>query len=183
MLRRAFLPILLAVSVLPVAIVTAESAAAAGTLQLGTKPAAPAFQPPWAPNVRETDAPDPDVLRVGSTYYAYTTGTTWGNHHRHPHVDPADDRLAHDHEPAVRLLRVPAIPPGTSLRPWQVNGSQHAPGVFFFGGRYVMFYTAQTDVGSRRALLPLGRDASTSPKGPFSDASTGPCCAATPTAA
>src|SRR5580658_10738080 len=25
------------------------------------------------------DAPDPDVLLVGSTYYAYTTGTSWGN--------------------------------------------------------------------------------------------------------
>src|SRR4051812_41057829 len=26
------------------------------------------------------DAPDPHTIRVGSTYYTYTTGTTWGNH-------------------------------------------------------------------------------------------------------
>src|ERR1700704_6674350 len=72
--------VLLAVSTLPVAIVTAVSAAAAGPLQLGPKPATPAFQPPWAANVYETTAPDPDVERFGSTFYAYTTGTNWGNH-------------------------------------------------------------------------------------------------------
>jgi hypothetical protein len=25
------------------------------------------------------DAPDPDLVRVGTTYYAFTTGTWWGN--------------------------------------------------------------------------------------------------------
>src|SRR5258708_1599561 len=40
----------------------------------------PAFAPGWAHTALDADAPDPDVVRFGSTYYAYTTGTTWGNH-------------------------------------------------------------------------------------------------------
>src|SRR4051812_23710363 len=55
-------------------------AGAAGPFALGAHPTVPAFQPPWATTIRQTDAPDPDVLRVGSIYYAYTTGTSWGNH-------------------------------------------------------------------------------------------------------
>ena len=27
----------------------------------------------------DDDAPDPAVVRFGSSYYAYTTGTSWGN--------------------------------------------------------------------------------------------------------
>ena len=49
-------------------------------------PAAPAVAAPPAPVVSASstpalaqDAPDPDVVRVGSTFYAFTTGTTWGN--------------------------------------------------------------------------------------------------------
>src|SRR5258705_5198283 len=40
---------------------------------------APAISPSNAP-AYDHDGPDPQILKVGSTYYAYTTGTTWGNH-------------------------------------------------------------------------------------------------------
>src|SRR5207253_823426 len=39
----------------------------------------PTVSPSGAPAF-DDDAPDPDLVRFGSTYYAYTTGTTWGNH-------------------------------------------------------------------------------------------------------
>jgi hypothetical protein len=105
------------------------------------------------------DAPDPHVIRVGSTYYAYTTGTTWGNH--------------------LGILKSPS-PTG----PWQVVGSalpnvpgwqqidtQNAPGVVFLAGRYVMYYNAKFLAGPRRCLSVA---TSSSPEGPFVDTSTGP---------
>ncbi|HEY5011797.1 MAG TPA: hypothetical protein VIK61_03710, partial [Acidimicrobiia bacterium] len=135
---------LLAASMLPA---TISPASAAGLLSVGSRPSAPAFQPAWAPNVRESDAPDPAVVRFGSTYYAYTTGTSWGNHIgvlTSTQPNAGWDTL---NQGRFGSSAFPSIPPGTSVRPWQVNGSQHAPGVFFVAGRYVMFYTAQTVSG------------------------------------
>ena len=157
--------VLFAVSTLPAAITPAS---AAGPLTVGSLPAVPAFQPAWAPNVRETDAPDPAVVRFGSTYYAYTTGTSWGNHIGV--LTSAQPNTAWNtlHGTRFASSAFPSIPPGTSVRPWQVNGSQHAPGVFFVAGRYVMFYTAQT-VSGHLGHYCLSIATAASPRGPFAD--------------
>ena len=33
----------------------------------------------WWQRAWNDAGPDPDIVRVGSTWYAYTTGTSWGN--------------------------------------------------------------------------------------------------------
>ena len=69
-----------AVLALSGAAVTAAPAAAVGPIGVGAHPQTPAFVPGWAHTTQDDNAPDPDVVRFGSSYFAYTTGTTWGNH-------------------------------------------------------------------------------------------------------
>ncbi|HEX4493127.1 MAG TPA: family 43 glycosylhydrolase [Acidimicrobiia bacterium] len=148
-------------------------ASAAGPLTLAAHPTVPAFQPSWATNTRQSDAPDPAVVRVGSTYYAYTTGTMWGNHIG---VLVSSQPSSGWHTLQNRSFGSSAfgsLPAGTSVRPWQINGSQHAPGVFAFAGKYVMFYTAQT-VSGHGGHYCLSVATASAPAGPFSDTSSGP---------
>jgi Glycosyl hydrolases family 43 len=169
-LRRVLVAAVIAASVAPMGM---GAAGAAVSLHVAALPTTPAFHPSWAPNVRETDASDPDVVRVGSTYYAYTTGTTWGNHIGILTSTQPDTGWNSLNGKRYGSSAFPAIPPGTSLRAWQVNTTQHAPGVFFFGNRYVMFYTAQTVSGhSGHYCLSVAR--ATGPGGPFADATTAP---------
>jgi ribosomal protein L24E len=170
LLRRVSVVALVVASVVPMGM---SAAGAAVSLHVASLPTTPAFHPSWAPNVRETDASDPDVVRFGSTYYAYTTGTTWGNHIGILTSSRPNTGWNTITGTEFGSSAFPAIPPGTSIRPWQVNTSQHAPGVFFFGGRYVMFYTAQTTSGhGGHYCLSVAR--ATSARGPFADATTGP---------
>src|SRR5260221_9820838 len=106
-----------------------------------------AFHQAWATSVRETDAPDPAVVRLGSTSYAYTTGTSWGNHIGVLTSSRPNAGWNTITGTQFNSSAFPQVPSGTSVRPWQRNGTQHAPGVFAIGGRYVMFYTAQTVSG------------------------------------
>jgi hypothetical protein len=104
------------------------------------------------------DAPDPHVVRFGSTYYAYTTGTTWGNR----------IGILKSAQPRSGWQVVGSALPTRAL--WQVNDTQNAPGVFRWAGRYVMYYNAQR-IGGRRCLSVA---TSNSPEGPFTDNTTGP---------
>jgi ribosomal protein L24E len=172
--RRVAVPVSIAVlavaSLVPTGVVVAG---AAGPLQVGALPTVPAFQPAWATTMRQTDAPDPAVVRVGSTYYAYTTGTSWGNHIG-VLVSSSPNRGWHTFTNlSYGSSAFPSTPWNKSIRPWQVNGSQHAPGVFAVGGRYVMFYTAQTTSGHGGHYC-LSVATATNPKGPFADHSNGP---------
>jgi hypothetical protein len=111
------------------------------------------------------DAPDPQILKVGSTYYAYTTGTTWGNH----------IGVLKSTSPNTGFATITGQQYGSSALPnvpsWQQVNTQTSPGVFFWGGRYVMYYNAvATSVGK----YCLSVATSASPEGPFSDTSTGP---------
>jgi beta-xylosidase len=155
------------------ALTVASPAGAAGPLTLGAHPTVPAFKPPWATTIREMDAPDPDVLRVGSTFYAYTTGTSWGNHIGILTSSQPNSSWRTITNTQFGSSAFPSIPPGTSIRPWQVNGSQHAPGVFAFAGKYVMFYTAQT-VSGHAGHYCLSVATANGPTGPFADTSSGP---------
>ena len=59
------------------------------------------------------------------------------------------------------------------MRPWQVNSTQNAPGVFKVGARYIMYYTAQT-VSGHNGHYCLSRATASKPAGPFVDNSSGP---------
>jgi beta-xylosidase len=159
------------VATLPIAMPAAT--AAAQPFVVGAHPTAPAFQPSWATTVRQTDAPDPDVVRFGSTYYAYTTGTEWGNHIGILTSAQPNTAWRTITNTQFASSAFPSVPPGQSVRPWQVNGSQHAPGVFFVGGRYIMFYTAETTSGHGGHYC-LSVATAAAPTGPFVDTSAGP---------
>jgi hypothetical protein len=105
------------------------------------------------------DAPDPHVLRVGSTYYAYTTGTTWGNR---------IGILKSTNPTSGWQVVGTALPSAPS---WQQVDTQNAPGVIRMGGRYVMYYNAKPLAEPFRCISVA---TSSSPEGPFVDSRSGP---------
>ena len=111
------------------------------------------------------DAPDPDVLLVGSTYYAYTTGTTWGNHIG---VLESSSPGSGYHTITGKTYGSTAI---GALPSWQANNTQTSPGVFDYGGHFVMWYDA-TDVNAGYNCISVAT--STSAVGLFQDNSSGP---------
>lgn len=114
------------------------------------------------------DAPDPDVVVVGSTYYAYTTGTTWGN----------SIAVLRSSSPASGWTPAAVTPHGSSALPspppWQEPGTQNAPGVVRLGGRFVMYYDAIDQQAPYRGLHCLSVATAPDPQGPFVDISSGP---------
>jgi hypothetical protein len=149
-------------------------AAPAGAAAVGVTPAASsAFTPAWANSELSTDAPDPDVIRVGNTYYAYTTGTTWGNHIGILTSSSPNFGFNTLSGGPFASSAFPSIPYTQSVRPWQANASQNAPGVFVLNGQYVMYYTAQT-VSGHAGHYCLSVATATSPQGPFIDLTNGP---------
>ena len=113
------------------------------------------------------DAPDPDVVLVGSTYYGYTTGTGWGNHIgvlKSSSVQSgwaaATSNAGGSSAFAIDAAHVPAA--------WQVNSTQVAPGVFSRSGRWIMYYAAQAKKTHRWCLSIA---TATTPAGPFTDRS------------
>lgn len=110
-------------------------------------------------------APDPDIVRFGSTWYAYTTGTTWGNNIG---VLVSDAPDAGWHTTTGKTYGSTAM---GSIPAWQNKGTQWAPGVYAWGGRYVMFFAAQQRSSGRWCISVAS---SSSPTGPFDDRSTGP---------
>jgi hypothetical protein len=82
------------------------------------------------------DAPDPDVVDDDGTYYAFTTGTATGNHlqalvSRSPTAGYQPFSGTCYWSSALPLL------PG-----WEQVNTQTSPGVFFYDGRWIMFYDA-----------------------------------------
>jgi len=118
--------------------------------------------PAWA-----DDGPDPSLLRVGHQYYAYTTGTTWGNRIGVLVSDRPDAgwRTTTGREHGSTAL--PSVPG------WQVPDTQWAPAVYRYAGRYVMFYAAQRAGVGEWCLSVAVAD---QPQGPFQDrtGSSGP---------
>ena len=103
------------------------------------------------------DFPDPDVIRVGSVYYAYATNSAAGNIQTiqsndlvHWSVD--GDALSH-------------------LASWGRSGDTWAPGVFELNGRFVLYY-AVVDGSTGKECISVAE--ATGPRGPFVDNSTSP---------
>lgn len=105
------------------------------------------------------DAPDPYILKVGDTYYAYSTNTGFLHIPVYTSTDLATWSSASD-----------ALP-GTAS--W-IDGTffYWAPGVLHVDDQYLMYYAVQ-DQGSENQMCISVASAQT-PAGPFVDSSTGP---------
>ena len=120
------------------------------------------------------DAPDPDVLYDAGTYYAFTTGTPLGNHIQ-ALIDTSGD-------PTTGWRSYTGLTYGSSALPatpsWETANTQTSPGVFDYGGHWVMFYDASVApyaADSGHSCLSVATAPSLRPGAPvFTDSSTGP---------
>lgn len=104
------------------------------------------------------DAPDPFVLRVRTTYYAYTTNAAGGNVPVLRSTDLATWTPAGD-----ALPRLPA---------WAGPGRTWSPSVLATGsGGYVLYYTALDAMAGHQCI---GVATASRPEGPFTDTNGGP---------
>ncbi len=100
----------------------------------------------------DQDFPDPDVLRVGTSYYAYATNTAAAN---------VQFATSHDFRKWT-VSDVDALP---RLPPWALPGKTWAPDVSELSpGRYLMYFVA---ANAQRSLQCIGVATATSPEGPF----------------
>ena len=124
------------------------------------------------------DAADPDLLYSGGTYYAFTTGTTVGNFIQA--LTDATGSPSSGWEPFTgRGTGSSALP---NPPPWETVNSQTSPGVFFYGGHWVMFYDASVSPNpedSGHSCLTVATATTLSPP-VFTDNSTGPLYCGTP---
>jgi hypothetical protein len=155
------------------ALVAMPPAPSSASVAVVSHPTSPAFAPSWVRDALDQDAPDPDVVRFGSTYYAYTTGTVWGNHIGILRSTSPGKGFNTINGLPYGSSAFPSIPAGTTVRPWQVNSTQNAPGVFKIAGRYVMYYTAQAASGHGGHYC-LSVATASSPSGPFADHTNAP---------
>jgi beta-xylosidase len=102
------------------------------------------------------DLPDPSVLVVGTTYWAYSTGSGGRN-------------LQVVSSPDLAAWTAPTDPLPT-LPSWARAGFTWAPGVVQRGGLYLMYYTVR-DAASGRQCVSVA--SSPGPGGPFTDSSSG----------
>src|SRR6516225_934282 len=123
----------------------------------------PTVAPSPAPAFAD-DAPDPDLVRDGSTWYTFTTGTTWGNNLG---VLTSASPTSGWHTVSGQSYGSTAL---AGVPGWQQPGTETSPGVYQWNGRWVMFYDA-VDKGSGKYCLSVATSAS--PTARFSDASGG----------
>jgi beta-xylosidase len=103
------------------------------------------------------DAPDPFVLRVGGSYYAYSTNNLFGNVPVLTAGGIFGRGAGHD--------ALPALPA------WSQPGRVWAPSVLALGGRFVMYYSTRVGGSEHKCLSVASSD---DPEGPFVDVSAGP---------
>ena len=103
------------------------------------------------------DFADPDVIHVGSTYYAYATNSVGGN------IQIIEStNLSHWTAAGNALPQLPS---------WAKANYTWAPSVAFIGGKYDLYY-AVDPTGSASECISVAT--SGSPLGPFVDSSTAP---------
>jgi len=105
------------------------------------------------------DFPDPFVLLVGSTYYAYATNSVAGNIQIIESTDLAHWSAVGD-----------ALP---SLPSWVVPDQTWAPSVVKIGATFVLYYSVRM-AGPAGSPECISVATATQPQGPFADTSTGP---------
>lgn len=105
------------------------------------------------------DFPDPDVILVGNTYYAYATNSVAGNIQIAKSTD-----LLHWNTVGNALPSLPA---------WAHPDATWAPGVAVVGGNVLLYYTAEV-AGPGGGEECISVASATQPVGPFIDSSTAP---------
>ena len=123
------------------------------------------------------DAADPDVLYSGGTYYAFTTGTPAGNFIQA--LTDTSGSPASGWQPYTGGSGSSALPNPPS---WETVNTQTSPGVFFYGGHWVMFYDASVNPNpedSGHSCLSVATAGTLSPP-VFSDTSSGPLYCGSP---
>ncbi len=120
------------------------------------------------------DAGDPQVVESGGVYYAFSTGTPLGNHIQ-ALVDTSGTPTGGWRSNTGQTYGSTALP---TTPAWEAVNTQTSPGVFSFGGQWVMFYDAAQaghasdtgfdclSVATTRALSPTNAA--------FTDSSSGP---------
>ena len=103
------------------------------------------------------DFPDPFVLRVGATYYAFATGSAGV---KIQEMTSTDRQQWHYLGDAL-----------TNLPRWSSFGETWGPSVIALGGRYVLYYTTH-DITSGDQCISYAT--STTPAGPYTDSSIAP---------
>ena len=110
-------------------------------------------------------APDPDLVRVGSTWFSFATGSAFGNHISVLTSDRPDGGWR---TITGRQFGSSALPNPPS---WQTPHTQWAPGVYPWRGRWVMFYAARVASHGKWCITVA---VASQPQGPYTDSSGGP---------
>ena len=144
-----------------------------GTTQIATeRPAAAVTLSPSTTPAFAGDAGDPDVVYSAGTYFAFTTGTKLGNYIQ-ALVSTSPSSGYHSYTGNSFGSTALAAPPG-----WETTDTQTSPGVFDWGGRWLMYYDAAqspyaSDSGHDCISVAVG-GATLSPSNPqFTDSSGG----------
>jgi Glycosyl hydrolases family 43 len=150
-------------------VVAGTSARPAGALALGGM----SFQPSSTPAFNQ-DAPDPDMVLSGSTYYAFTTGTPLGNHLQ-ALVDTSGSPTSGWRSFTGQSFGSSALP---VVPAWQQVDTQTSPGVVHWGGHWLLYYDASQAghaAGTGFNCLSVATASSLTPSNPvFTDHSTQP---------
>ena len=152
---------------------TVGAASTAGATQAGARShviITPSSTPAYA-----NDAGDPDPLYSNGTYYAFTTGTALGNHIQ----ALTSSNPASGWQPYTGGSGSSALPNPPS---WETPDTQTSPGVFFYGGHWVMFYDASENPhpgDSGYSCISVATASTLSPP-VFTDSSTGGLFCGTP---
>ena len=106
------------------------------------------------------DFPDPDVILVGSTYYAYATNSVAGNIQIISSTDLTHWAAVGD-----------ALP---SLPAWATPDETWAPAVVQIGTTFVLYYAVRVAGPGGGGAECISVATATQPQGPYADTSTGP---------
>jgi beta-xylosidase len=109
--------------------------------------------------VIESNFPDPFILKVDNTYYAYSTNSNSRNIPTATSNDLIHWELGRD--------ALPALPSWVDIS----NSNVWAPEVLRIDDRYLLYYTARDKISNRQCI---GLAISDSPEGPFQDTSDTP---------
>lgn len=115
--------------------------------------------PSFTNPIYKNDFPDPHIVRVGDTYYAYSTGTSFANILALKSTD-----LVHWEDLGDVL---PALPKWSMLK----SGYTWAPGVIQIENKFLMYYVARDKESDRQCIGVAVSDESI---GPFTDPSNQP---------
>ena len=172
-LRLAAAAVVTSASVLAICITTVLGpGAAAADASVRATNAHLAFTPSPSP-AYGNDAADPDVVYSGGTYYAFTTGTPLGNHIQ----ALTSGSPASGWQPFTGGFGSSALPNPPA---WETSNTQTSPGVFFYGGHWVMFYDAALSPHAEDSGYSCLSVATTTTLPVFTDGSAGPLTCGTP---